>query len=217
MKKLLSYPPIMMLVAVMALTSCSKQQAESEKEVPLKVTYTIECSRDLLNLCDMVVTYKGNDGVDVVDTISASPADSTETQTWTKTVGTHEIPVKIGFDYTLVQKTDTLLLDEKYVSLTANYTIIAEKIGVVKRVRSMSEKNINSKRNFYMANNIMGEDVINTRHNLATIIDIYNERQAYYRETANGNNCFVVKPRPNGNGSMIVEQACWNDDTPSKH
>ena len=78
MKKLLSYPPIMMLVAVMALTSCSKQQAESEKEVPLKVTYTIECSRDLLNLCDMVVTYKGNDGVDVVDTITASPADSTE-------------------------------------------------------------------------------------------------------------------------------------------
>ena len=214
MKKLLSYSPIMMLVAAMALTSCSQQQAENEKDVPLKVTYILDCSKDLLNLCDIVVTYKGNDGVDAVDTITANAdaTDSLGTQTWTKVVGTHEIPVKIGIDYTFVPKTDTLILDGKYASLTANYNIIAEKIGVVKGLRLPSENTINSKRNFFMKNEIMWEDVLNTRSNLATIIDTYNERQAYYRETGNGNTCFVVKPRPNGNGSMMVVQASWNDD-----
>ena len=97
-----------MLVASIMLTSCGQQQqAETEKEVPLKVTYSIDCSRDLLDLCDVVVTYKGDDGVDVIDTITANPSDSAWMQTWSKTVGTHKVPVKIGFDYTLVQKTDT--------------------------------------------------------------------------------------------------------------
>ena len=97
MKKLLSNFTIMMLVAAMALTSCDQQQAENENEVPLKVTYVMECSRDLLDLCDVVVTYKGDDGANAVDTIKAAPTDSTETKTWTKTVGTHKIPVIIGY------------------------------------------------------------------------------------------------------------------------
>ena len=68
MKKLLSYFSIIMLAATILLTSCGQQQqAETEKEVPLKVTYSIDCSRDLLDLCDVVVTYKGDDGVDVID------------------------------------------------------------------------------------------------------------------------------------------------------
>ena len=66
MKKQLSYYAIMMLAIAMALTSCGNEQAETEKEVPLRVTYTIDYSKDLLNLCDLVVTYKGDDGVDVV-------------------------------------------------------------------------------------------------------------------------------------------------------
>ena len=108
----------MLLVAAMALTSCSKKQAETEKkDVPLKVTYVIECSKHLLDVCDMVVTYKGDDGVDAVDPISASPADSTWMKVWTMTVQTHEIPVKIGLDYTLVQKNDSLSCPEEYASL----------------------------------------------------------------------------------------------------
>ncbi len=199
-----------MLVAAIALTSCGKQQDKTDTDVPLKVTYVIDCSTDLLDLCDLVVTYKGDDGANVIDTISAAPADSTKTQTWTKTIGTHEIPVKIGFDYTFVQKTDTLLSKDEWVSLTAKCTIIAEKIGIRTGIAFLSENTINSKRNFYRDFFLMDEDVINTRHNLATIIDIYNDRQAYKRGTTDNNTCFIINPHPYGKG-LIVEQAPWND------
>ena len=66
MKKLLSYSTIIMLVATIVLTSCG-QKAETEEEVPLKITYSIDCSEDLLELCDLIVTYKGDDGANVVD------------------------------------------------------------------------------------------------------------------------------------------------------
>ena len=210
MKKLLFHFTIIMLAA-MTLTSCgNKQQAETEQEVPLKVTYSIDCSKDLLDMCDLVVTYKGDDGVNVTDTITASPVDSIETLTWTKTVGTHEIPVKIGLDYAFVQKTDSLLAEEKMVSLHAEYTIIAEKIGIRKGIAHLSEKAINSKTSFYVNGSIMEEKFLNTSSNLATIIDIYNDRQAYKRGTANSKTCFIINPNPYGKG-LIVENACWND------
>jgi len=212
MKKLLSNFTIMMLAA-MVLTSCGQKQAENENEVPLKATYVMECSRDLLDLCDVVVTYKGDDGANAVDTITAAPTDSAETTTWTKTVGTHKIPVKIGLDYTFVQKADTLPGKDRIVRLTARGSIIAEKIGIRQGIPHMSEKTINSKTNFFDDFFIMDENIVNTPSNLATIIDVYNDRQAYKRGTTNSNTCFIVKMRPNGNGSMSVKKACWNVDS----
>lgn len=212
MKKLLSYSAIMMLAA-MVLTSCGQQQqTETVKEYPLKVIYAIECSKDLLNLCDVVVTYKGDDGANVVDTITADPDDPEWTQTWTKTVGTHEVPVKIGFDYTLVQKTDTLVSDQEWISLIAKGSIIAEKIGIRKGFARLSDKKINSKTNFFKDFIIISEYVINTRHNLATIIDIYNERQAYYREAEGSSTCYIATPFTHSDGLKVVT-ASWNDDT----
>ena len=163
-------------------------------------------------MCDVVVTYKGDDGADAVDTITAYPTDSTLTQFyWGKTVGTHQIPVKIGLDYTFVPKTDTLLTDQPYAMLTAKCTIVAEKMGKMSSLRRASSEVINSKRTFMMENSLIDEKVANTKQNLATIIDIYNERQAYYRGTATSNTCFIVKPHPHGKG-LRVEKACWNDN-----
>lgn len=211
MKKLLSHITIISLAVAIALTSCSqKQDTEAVKEVPLKITYIIECSKHLLDVCDLVVTYKGDDGVNVIDTITANPADSTWMQTWTKTVGTHMIPVKIGLDYTFVQKADTLIAENKYASLTAKSTIIAEKIGIRKGVSMFSNSSISSKKTFYSDYMMMDENIFNTRRNLATIIDIYNDRQAYKRGTTNSKTCFIVKQQPYGQG-MTVEKAPWND------
>ena len=200
----------MMLVAAIALTSCSKKQVETEKEVPLKVTYVIECSKHLLAVCDMVVTYKGDDGIDVVDTISASPADTTWMKVWTKTVQTHKVPVKIGLDYTLVQKTDSLPIEEEFASLTAKYSIVAEKMGLMKRIIHLSENVINNNRNFFIDDFLMAEDVINSPKNLATIIDIYNDRQAYKRGSDNNRTCFLVKPGTSSE-NLSVKPAPWND------
>ena len=213
MKKLLSYSIIMMLVvAAITLTSCGQgQQANTPKEVPIKVTYVIECSGDLLNLCDVMVTYKGDDGANIMDTITAAPTDSAGAQTWTKTVGINHIPAVIGFDYTFVQKTDTLVTQDEWASLTAKGSVIAEKIGTREGIAHLSESTINSNTNFFVDDFIMAEDVINTRHNLATLIDVYNDRQAYKRATNNNHTCFLITSGTHGD-HLSVKSACWNDE-----
>lgn len=212
MKKQSLYLTIMTLVAAITLSSCSKQQDKSETEVPLKVTYTLDCSRDLLNLCDLVITYKGDDGANAIDTITATPGDTTEVQTWTTVVETHQIPVKIGFDYNLVPKTDTLVISQPTATLHALCTIIAEKIGVRKRTPLPSEKVINSKYIFYTSH-MMDAKVRNTPRNLANFIKNHNDSLATSREVANdvSNTCFVVRKHPYGNG-LLVQKARWNDN-----
>ena len=121
----------MTLVAAITLSSCSKQQDKSETEVPLKVTYTLDCSRDLVNLCDLVVTYKGDDGANAIDTITATPGDTTEVQTWTTVVETHQIPVKIGFDYNLVPKTDSLVISQPTARLPMTSATLALSSGSI--------------------------------------------------------------------------------------
>ena len=208
MKKPLSYFAIIMLVATAALTSCDQQQ--NEKEVPLMVTYTIDCSKDLLNLCDLVVTYKGNDGVDVVDTITVTDTDTTSTKSWTKTIQTHKVPVKIGMDYTLVQKTDTLSIDQPTAQLDAWCTIIVDKIGIVNRNRSTSEKIINSKHSFFVVQDMIREAVPNTRQKLTDIINKYNSSHADEREAGTTNTCFIVKPYPHSE-ILTVRATYWKD------
>ena len=210
MKKLI-ITATLMLVAAITLTSCGQQQAETEKEVPLKVTYNIECSKHLLDLCDLVVTYKGDDGVNVVDTITATPADSAEVKDWTVEIQTHKVPVKIGLDYTFVQKSDTLIIDQPSAKLNARCTIIADKIGMVDRYRSTSDKVISEKKSFYVFYDMMDEEVVNTRQNLASIINNYNELQADNRQAITSNTCYIVKPYPNSN-ILLVRNAPWNDE-----
>ena len=210
MKKLLSYSTIIMLVATIVLTSCG-HKAETEEEVPLKITYSIDCSEDLLELCDLIVTYKGDDGANVVDTITAAPADSTGRHVWTKVVGTHKIPVKIGLDPVLQLKSDTsFTIGHPTAWLDAKCTIIAEKIGIKTRNVRISEKIINSKSNFFMDYCIINEKVNNIRRDLANTVGAYNNRQDLNRENTSSNTCFVIKQNPYGDG-LVVNQANWND------
>ena len=196
MKKLSSYLTIMMLAA-MVLTSCVQKQAKTEEEFPLKVTYSIDCSDDLLNLCDLVVSYKGEDGANTIDTITANPSDSTGRQLWTKVVATHKVPVKIGIDYNFVPKTDTLILNHPTALLDAKCTIIAEKMGLKKRSTRISERVITKQ---------------NTRNKLATTIEAYNSLQAENRGSNESNTCFIIKPSHYDN-VMEVKKTSWNDDS----
>ncbi len=163
-----------------------------------------------MDLCDLVVTYKGDAGVDVVDTISADPADTTYVTLWSQSVKTDTVPVKIGFDYTFVPKTDTLMTGRPNARLSAKCNIIAEKIGVRKGVGHLSKNTINSETSFFVEHYLMNEDVVNTRKNLANIIDIYNDRQAYKRETSNNHTCYLVTSGSRGD-KLKVRPACWTD------
>ena len=212
MKKLLSHITIMMLAA-MALTSCGQKQAE--EEIPFKVTYSIDCSRDLLSLCDLVVTYKDENGTNVIDTLSASPDDTTDVKTWTREIGVNIIPAKIGVDYNLVPRADTLAIDRPKALLNARCSIIAEKMGTRDRVPHLSEKVINSKNTFFIENCIIDQEVANTRRDLAAAIDSCNKVQADGRPTGDNNTCFMVTRNPYGSG-LMVKKAGWNDDAAAR-
>ena len=94
-------------------------------------------------------------------------------------------------------------------------SIIAEKIGVRKGVGHLSKNTINSETSFFVEHYMMNEDVVNTRKNLANIIDIYNDRQAYKRETSNNHTCYLVTSGSRGD-KLKVRPACWTDNlTPS--
>lgn len=174
---------MVLLAAAIALTSCT-QHAETERVTPLTVYYTIDCSQELIDSYDLIVTYKDKGGADVVDTI--------KDLSWKKTVVNDKIPVKIGLDFTWVPKGDSLEI-EPHTLLHAAYSIIAYEADF-----SSTEPIIN--------------EVISNNSELATIIDIYNERQAYRRENKQMNSCYTVKSSSNGK-KMVVKKARWNEDT----
>ena len=74
------------LLGVMVLTSCYKQQ--SKKCDQLTTMMKVEASKDLIDVCDIEITYKGKGGINAIDTIS-------ETE-WYRIVVNDSFPTKIG-------------------------------------------------------------------------------------------------------------------------
>ena len=74
------------LISVMVLTSCYEQQ--SNKGDQLTTMMKVEASKDLIDVCDIEITYKGKGGFNTIDTISATE--------WYKIVVNDSFPTKIG-------------------------------------------------------------------------------------------------------------------------
>lgn len=84
MKKLI-FTAILTLLGIMALTSCTNEDNSGKQ---LTTMITIESSQDLIDACDIEITYKGKGGINTVDTIT-----STE---WHKIIVNDSFPVRIG-------------------------------------------------------------------------------------------------------------------------
>ena len=82
MKKFI-FTTILTLMGVMALTSCIEKRGEQ-----LTTMLTIESSQDLIDACDIEITYKGKGGVNMVDTIT--------TAKWHKIIINDSFPTKVG-------------------------------------------------------------------------------------------------------------------------
>lgn len=117
MKKIL-YSTALLLV----VTSCFnpkgwQEQQEQQEKKRVEVTYYVNCSQDMIDAIDLVVTYKGKDGVNLRDTVRDT--------LWKKTVVHDVIPAKVALNWSLTPKPadvihkDTLEL-RAYYSMTYN-------------------------------------------------------------------------------------------------
>ena len=100
-----------MVAALMALTSCS----DSNNGEKLTTVIHLSASQDLLDVCDIEVTYKGKDGVDIIDTI--------RTKIWEKNIVNDSFPTEIGVPkHRFLIKPDFKPTKEKY-DLVLEYNI----------------------------------------------------------------------------------------------
>lgn len=84
MKKLI-YITIVALLGCIALTSCLETSKKGDR---LTTELYVKSSQDLIDVCDIEVTYKGEGGVNMTDTITSTK--------WKKTIFNDSFPTKIG-------------------------------------------------------------------------------------------------------------------------
>lgn len=94
----------LMLVAIFSLTSCGDDEPKVKDTAT--ATYNMSFSQDLLKACNVFITYKAENGRNVMDKI-------TETW-WSKTVTSDQFPAEFGVMYKFSTVPDNELTQEKY-------------------------------------------------------------------------------------------------------
>lgn len=108
----------LLLAAAFALTSCGDD--EPKEKTKATATYTMTFSQDLLNACNVFLTYKAENGRNVMESVT--------TTRWTKTVTSDRFPAEFGVQYTFSTKSDAELVQEKYdLSCDLNFNLSTSK------------------------------------------------------------------------------------------
>lgn len=143
MKKTILLFASLMIVAVAVLTSCGSNDGK------LTVLYNITLSEDLAQVADLAVTYKGNNGDNVTETITGTK--------WEKTIHLYKIPGQFGLvDYKFIPKANAELKKETY-ELEAELSIFTRE------------------QKFRHVNNILSSFTLK-RDNVATFFDLVNDQ-----------------------------------------
>lgn len=104
---------LLMSLAILALSSCNDNSSR------LTVSYNITLSDDMAQIADLAITYKGDDGKTVTDTITS--------KVWDKTIHIDTFPSQFGLvDYTFIPKPGSQLKKET-CKLEAVFSIYAWK------------------------------------------------------------------------------------------
>lgn len=109
MKRLLFMASLLMMAAF-SLTSCGDD--EPKEKVTATATYNLSFSQDLLDACNVFITYKAENGRNVMEAVTST--------WWTKTVTSDEFPAEFGVMYKFSTKSDAELTKEKY-NLTCEF------------------------------------------------------------------------------------------------
>lgn len=92
-----------MLLAIMSLNSCGDQ-----KDGQLTVYYNVALSSDMAKMADLAITYKGENGITVTDTISGK-------EVWEKKICLDSFPAEFGLvEYTFIPKPENKLKKDSY-------------------------------------------------------------------------------------------------------
>ena len=103
MKKFI-YMAAFLMVAVLTLTACGDD--EPKEKTTATATYNMTFSQDLLDACNVFITYKAENGRNVMEAINST--------WWTKSVTSDKFPAEFGVMYKFSTKSDAELVKEKY-------------------------------------------------------------------------------------------------------
>ena len=103
MKKFI-YMAAFLMMAALTLTACGDD--DDEPKTTATATYNMTFSADLLKACNVFITYKAENGRNVMEAINSS--------WWSKTVTSDRFPAEFGVMYKFSTKADVDLVQEKY-------------------------------------------------------------------------------------------------------
>lgn len=98
------YMAALLMVAAFTLNSCGDD--EPKEKTMATATYNMSFSQDLLDACNVFITYKAENGRNVMEAIN--------TTWWSKTVTSDKFPAEFGVMYKFSAKSDAELVKEKY-------------------------------------------------------------------------------------------------------
>ena len=94
----------LLITAALAITACGDD--EPKETVTATATYSMNFSQDLLNACNVFITYKAENGRNVMEAVTST--------WWTKSVTSDKFPAEFGVMYKFSTKSDAELVQEKY-------------------------------------------------------------------------------------------------------
>lgn len=98
------YMALLLIATALTMTSCGSD--EPKDKVTATATYNITISQDMLNACNVFITYKAENGRNVMEAVTAT--------WWTKTVTSDKFPAEFGVYYQFSTKSDAELTQEQY-------------------------------------------------------------------------------------------------------
>ena len=98
------YIAVLLIVSVFTMTSCGSD--EPKEKTTATATYTMFFSQDLLEACNVFITYKAENGRNVMEGVTSI--------LWTKTVTSDKFPAEFGVMYKFSTKSDAELIKDKY-------------------------------------------------------------------------------------------------------
>ena len=121
------YMSVLVLMAALTLTSCGSDDDEKQKDEPTgTVAYdaTVSLSQDLIDICDVTITYKDADGKTATEAVKST--------SWNKKFTVKKLPAVVGAKCEFKLKSGVQLTKDKYdlsALLYHNVTVNGAKKG----------------------------------------------------------------------------------------
>lgn len=117
MKKVL-FMAALLITAALSLSSCGDD--EPKEKVTATATYTLTFSQDMLDACNVFITFKAENGRNVMEAVRNTY--------WSKTVTSDKFPAEFGVMYKFSTKSESELAKDKYnLICNMNFNVISSK------------------------------------------------------------------------------------------